>query len=392
MQKTTQSKVSNFFQKTRGAKVAAIAAGVVVIVAGVFVIRSLASSFYASSEAEQGTVASNATVVSDTTASGGKAVEFNAPQAIPAPPVGTPPPGGSPNGWPAANNTGYPHGLAGDTRTSVTLTDYTGPTTITQAGTVIDSKRIEGPLTISAHNVTIKNSYIHVKIGPSPGGDTTHAVFSTDDNNNLIIQDTEISALAANGIESTDTTTGGSFAVGRTGYTLIRDNIYGSGDILRMDGSGVVQDCWLHDPGGNAIVNGVVTGDPTNSAQHNDVIQSTNAFYIKVVHNRMDNQHTQTSNMLLKADLGPISNVTVKNNLFNGGGISFYWYDQNNSLYHITQGNGEGVIGNHFQRAPTGGYFAKGGFYQPTASKAQTPPTTWSGNVWDDNGATVDLQ
>ncbi|HSW98348.1 MAG TPA: hypothetical protein VLF71_00765 [Candidatus Saccharimonadales bacterium] len=382
MQKTTQPKVSNFFQKSRGAKVAAIAAGVVVIVAGVFVIRSLASSFYASTEAEQGTVASNATVVTDSTASGGKAIEFNAPQAIPAPPVGTPPPGGTPNGWPAANNTGYPHGLAGDTRTPVTLTDYTGPTTITQAGTVIDSKRIEGPLYINAHNVVIKNSYIHVKIGPSPGGDTTHAVFSTDDNNNLIIQDTEISAMA-NATDSTDLTTGGSFAVGRTGYTLVRDNIYGSGDILRIDGGGTVQDTWLHDPGGTLL-------SPTNGEQHNDVIQSTNAFYINVFHNRMDNPHIQTSCMLLKADLGSISNVSVRNNLFNGGGISFYWYDSNNHSTLITQGSGSGVTGNRWLRSPTGGYFPNGGAQAgPAQVNAVHPPVNWSDNAWLDTGAAI---
>jgi hypothetical protein len=38
--------------------------------------------------------------------------------------------------------------------------------------------------------------------------------------------------------------------VPRSGYTLIRVDAHGSGDILRMDGRATVQDSWLHDPGG----------------------------------------------------------------------------------------------------------------------------------------------
>ncbi|MEV0136688.1 hypothetical protein AB0H83_50720, partial [Dactylosporangium sp. NPDC050688] len=57
-------------------------------------------------------------------------------------------------GYPAAHNTGYPQGLPGDTRKKVTLTPYTGPMTITVAGTVIDGKDINGHLEIKAKNVT----------------------------------------------------------------------------------------------------------------------------------------------------------------------------------------------------------------------------------------------
>ncbi|MET7395566.1 hypothetical protein ABZS66_18960, partial [Dactylosporangium sp. NPDC005572] len=87
-------------------------------------------------------------------------------------------------GFPAANNTGYPQGLAGDTRKKVTLTPYTGPMTITVAGTVIDGKDINGHLEIKAKNVTIRNSRIRVA--------NVQAVTSTDDNANLRIEDTEI--------------------------------------------------------------------------------------------------------------------------------------------------------------------------------------------------------
>ncbi|MDG6104741.1 hypothetical protein Daura_05685 [Dactylosporangium aurantiacum] len=261
-------------------------------------------------------------------------------------------------GFPAANNTGYPQGLPGDTRKKVTLTPYTGPMTITVAGTVIDGKDINGHLEIKAKNVTIRNSRIRVA--------NVQAVTSTDDNANLRIEDTEIDG------QLKDASTGGIALIGRTGFTLLRVNAHGSGDILRIDGRGTVQDSWLHDPGG------------TGSAQHNDVIQSTNASYIRILHNRLENQHTQTSCILLKADIGSISDVVVDSNLMNGGGYSFYWYDAN---YKITNGK---VTNNRFMRQSGGGFWPKGGYYGTQAFQASQLPT-WSNNTWNDNGQQIKM-
>jgi hypothetical protein len=259
-------------------------------------------------------------------------------------------------GYPAANNTGYPQGMAGDSRKKVTLTPYTGPMTITVAGTVIDGKDINGHIEIKAKNVTIRNSRIRVA--------NVQAVTSTDDNANLRIEDTEIDG------QLKDASTGGIALIGRTGFTLLRVNAHGSGDILRIDGRGTVQDSWLHDPGG------------TGSAQHNDVIQSTNAIYIRILHNRLENQHTQTSCILLKADIGSINDVIVDSNLMNGGGYSFYWYDAN---YKITNGK---VTNNKFMRQSGGGFWPKGGYYGTQALNASQLPE-WSGNAWNDNGQQI---
>src|SRR5882757_1004664 len=120
----------------------------------------------ASFEAENGTISSAASNVLDTTASSNHAVKFGsgsgggtancqAPANKPGGPDGL---GGC---FPGAFNTGYPHGLAGDTRTPVTLTNYTGSCSITVNNTVIDSKNINNcsadGLFIYAQNVTIKN-------------------------------------------------------------------------------------------------------------------------------------------------------------------------------------------------------------------------------------------
>jgi hypothetical protein len=267
-----------------------------------------------------------------------------------APPVYTVP------GFPAEANTGFPQGLAGDTRAKVALTPYAGPMTITAAGTVIDGKDITGHLEIKAKNVVIKNSRIRVE--------NVQAITVIDDSANLLVQDTEIDG------QSKDASTGGIALIGRTGYTLLRVNAHGSGDILRIDGRGTVQDSWLHDPNG------------VGSAQHNDVIQSTNATFVRILHNRLENQHTQTSCILLKADIGAISDVVVDSNLMNGGGYSFYWYDAN---YKITNGK---VTNNKFMRQAGGGYWPKGGYYGTQALSATELPQ-WSNNTWNDSGQVI---
>ena len=77
--------------------------------------------------------------------------------AAPAPDPVTPeqptsPIAASPSKFPDASNTGVPAG--------VTLSAYTGPSAITQPGTVIDGKLVKTCLVIRADNVTIRNSLL----------------------------------------------------------------------------------------------------------------------------------------------------------------------------------------------------------------------------------------
>jgi hypothetical protein len=366
----TKPTVSNFFQRSRTAKIAAVVAAIAVVLGGIFVVRSFGSGFFASTEAEQGTVTANAKVISDSSASGGKAIQFTAAATTPTTPT-TPPP--SSGAFPGAYNTGVPHGLPGDTRPKIidnpkNLPAYTGPMTITQDGTVIDGKKVTGRLVIQAKNVVIKNSYLSNNMG----ADSENNVVQTkNDSANLLIQDSEIEGI-------NDISGGGTPAVSRTGYTLLRVNVHGSGDLTRIDGRGTIQDSWLHDPQGESSL-----GNP--DGQHHDVIQSTNATYIRILHNTLHNAYNQTSNILLKADIGTISDVIVDGNLMNGGGYTFYWYDGGN--YKISNGR---VTNNRFMRQAGGGVWPKGGYYGTHAINATTNPT-WTNNVWDDTGAQIPL-
>lgn len=284
--------------------------------------------------------------------------------------------------WPAAHNTGYPKGLPGDTRAPVTLTPYSGPYTITTPNTTIAGKDIRSTIYVRAPGVVIMNSRFLMNNAQAINiNNVYHAT----------IVDTEIDG------QGLDNSAGGISLVGDGSYTMIRVNAHRSGDIARINWGGVaVIDSWLHNP------------LCIQSSCHNDILQSTNGncrlgidsingrvpgttdnndgnYCIKLVHNRLENQHTQTSCILLKADQNNIHDVLVKDNLFNGGGYTVYWYDSNDlSTYHSTNGH---FINNRFMRTPSG-YWPKGGYWGTHAIRAGQLPE-WSGNVWDDNGAPI---
>src|SRR5262249_21946351 len=145
-----------------------------------------------------------------------------------------------------------------------------------------------------------------------------------------------------------DASVGGISLIGDGSYTLRRVDGHSSGDILRADWWTEVYDSWLHDPRGLSGMN------------HNDVIQTTQTQHLRIIHNRLENQNTQTSCILLKADIGPITDVLVDRNLLNGGGYTVYWYDAG---YRATNGT---ISNNRFMRTPAG-YWPNGGYHGPYA-------------------------
>lgn len=99
-----------------------------------------ATATTAANEAEDGSITGRATVVADGSASGGRAVQFSS--AV-----------GAPGTYkPSTATTGVPAGTI--------LTTYTGPTTITTAGTIIENKYIDRYLTINAADVVIRRCEI----------------------------------------------------------------------------------------------------------------------------------------------------------------------------------------------------------------------------------------
>lgn len=136
--------------------------------------------------------------------------------------------------WPGPHNTGYPQGLPGDTRTPVTLTPYTGPTTIRSCGVVIDSKLVDSTLVIEAGNgttspatpcVTIRNSLVkgvifaeRTSYGPT------------------VIEDTEVAPTDLPFWEN----------IGRSNFFATRVNSHGGQGVIKCELNCVAKDSWVH--------------------------------------------------------------------------------------------------------------------------------------------------
>lgn len=136
--------------------------------------------------------------------------------------------------WPGPQNTGYPHGLAGDTREPVTLTAYTGPTTIRSCGVVIDSKVVDGTIIIEAGNgttsrttpcVTIRNSLVK------------GVIFSEKSTYGpVLIEDTEVAPPDLPWWEN----------IGRSNFFAYRVNSHGGEGVIKCDVNCEAKDNWVH--------------------------------------------------------------------------------------------------------------------------------------------------
>lgn len=238
---------------------------------------------------------------------------------------------------PDATNTGW-------RPTGVTLTPYTGPMTITRAGTVIDGQDIRGQLTISADDVTIKRSRVR------SGG--FYGVYVARGVKNLVIVDSE---LDGQGNPRNDS------AVSSHDYAIIRCDVHGWVDGFKADSKVILANNWLHD-------------FATGNGNHNDGVQISGAGDILIVGNRIEARTHSESGAMNAAiytnnDYGiRPDNVTVRGNWINAGGY-FIRIEATNFELHD----------NRFGRWHGWGLLHA------------TPQSKWnhSGNVWDDTGQPV---
>lgn len=245
-----------------------------------------------------------------------------------------PPP---PSGYPDASNTGVPAG--------VTLTPMSG-TTFGTPGQVINGRDISGCVTVTADNVTIRNSRIR-GVGTCGGSHVVHVAGGVD---NLLIEDTEIDGLGQSR---------GS-AIGNSGFTLNRVEIHNVGsDGVYAEQDVTITNSWIHD-----LI--FMSGD------HNDTIMTNgNMDNVLIKHNRLENEYTQTAVIALFEDFGGIFNVLVEDNILAGGGYTVY-AGGNTSMPH---GNIR-FVNNKFSKQ----FYPNGGFHGPVTARDST--ITWTGNVW----------
>ena len=311
----------------------AVTAGIVVFMTGIAVLKLHASGFFAANEVENGTLVGNVVQVTDASASGGKAVQYNAPASG----------GGGSSGsscalpkYPSPGCTGVPAGTS--------LTIYNGDYEARTNGETINAKHITGNLLILANNVTITNSEIDGTIYNDQG--SLHGSFTV-----------------------TDTTIGpatgciGQPAINDSNYTARRVRSRGHDDGFRIGPPGnvyvydsYVDNCYL--PPAQAPPDG----------SHSDGVQAVCAgescANVTIVHNTFDGTHVPTTNMLNLSD-NALSNVTATDNLLTGGGytVDAWWHSGAKWIF-------------------TNNRFVNGSWaYGPVSTESTCGNQTWSGNT-----------
>jgi hypothetical protein len=318
-------KIKNLFAGHKRNTIIAASAAIVVVLAGYLVVTTGAAGFFAQAESEDSSLSGNAKIISETNATGGKAIEFVAP-TTPTDPT-TPPPTGSTKcplpKYPNESCVGVP---AGTTLTTING-DYTA-----KAGEVITGKRITGSIYIGGNGVVIRNSEILGKVDNNAGSNSTRPSFT--------IEDSTLGPATCGSISDG--------VVGVANYTAKRVRIKNQPDGFRIAGSNVL------------IEDSYVTVCSKNPDDHSDGIQvygAANGTNIVIRHNTIDQRSVTngaaTAPIFVPTDADRQGNngvtVTVADNVVAGGGFPLRVYGTLPLTAYIT---GNKVVNNTWEYGP----------------------------------------
>jgi hypothetical protein len=327
----------------------------VVVIVGSYLLLTHAAGFFASTEAESGTLGSNAAFVTDTTASGSKAVKFSAPAGGGSScPVAGQHVAGASDGmggcWPGPGNTGVP--------TGTTLTTYndSGACHLSTANAMYDAKTFNCDLVIEATGIKITRSNIIGRI-----------VSNDDTGTSVTISDSKIDG----GQQETFPT------VAYNNITLIRDEVIGGQHSIQCGANCTITDTWAH----NQYL-------PSDSAGHVNAFISNGGNGFFLTHNTLHCTVEPTASggctadASLFGDFSPISDAHFDKNLFidrnDGAGYCLQAGWNPGKPYPIP--SNVSVTNNIFKKGPNGHC----GIYGVYTAYYTGNGDVFSGNKYDD--------
>ena len=274
-------------------------------------------------------------------------------------------------GYPDATNSGPTAG----TSFKRVPEDITSPDSTTGSGWHYDSR---GWITVDTDGAVIKNISTNLNVDVTANNVTVmnNKIAETGDGFGVSLRHTANAIVENNEIAGTNATSGRLGVAVKdiygdtTGTQVLANNIFYVSTGIQLD-SGLIKDNYIHDLG-------LIAGDHINGTTAN----GGNLNQLTVSHNTVFNQFDQTDAISLFEDFGVQANKVIDNNLIAGGGYSIYGGQNSGGIptYNIQ------VTNNRFSRL----YFPNGGYYGPaTAWNTSGAGNVWSGNVWDDSGATV---
>ena len=273
-------------------------------------------------------------------------------------------------GFPDTTNTGAtgtlttnPSGPSSNTGSGWTASG--GTINVNTSGAVVKNVSLTGGIiNVSASNVTIDN--VKVVAGPGSFGISLHGA------NNVLIEHSTISGSNATsgrmdaGIKD--------FEVGNTysaNAVVKANNIYWVSTGVQID-HGTIQDNYIHDLG-------MISGDHLNGTTSNG---GSDGVLLTIQHNTSFNPQNQTDAISLFEDFGNQQNRVINDNLVAGGGYCIYGGQNAGG----PAASNIKITNNHFSRM----YYPNCGSYGYIAAwPLNGSGGVWSGNVWDDTGATV---
>ena len=245
--------------------------------------------------------------------------------------------------FPGTACTGVPGG--------VTLTDYTGPMTITSAASIAD-KIFNGLVCITGSNVTIKRSKIIGTVVMGSGGNYGPCPGNTP--SNVVLEDVEI--VGPGTPTTNDVSIATSFAFSGSGFTCRRCNVHRWGSGFYVIRDVLIEDSYVHDtvgfysqppdPGCNSL--------GPDCMAHRSCIGGNGAVNTSYIHNNLQcndlNGEPGVSGGLVAYVQPEIINVKIENNLLGSYG-SYCMYagsGGNNPVQSLT------VVNNKFEKGSQG--------------------------------------
>jgi hypothetical protein len=282
-------------------------------------------------------------------------------------------------GYPTPSTTGVPSGTA--------LT-ASGPITVTTPGTVIEGKDVTGGIDVQADDVTIRNSRV------SNGGDCG----TTTTCGGWVIRALRVTGLKIENVETS-----------QNGTDTCEHDIRNQGPSA---GTVEVVDSYLHACDASVYSVGPFTLRDSYSLSKIDISEDhiENIYFdgtnFTAIHDTLFNPVNQTAVIFGNTNNGSggtcENHLTVEDSLLAGGGYTLYpcgnassagsstWVIKNNHFARCRTGEKE-VSGGHWV-CQSGfdqyGYYPRGGSFGLVAYSFSSG-RTWSGNVWDDNLATI---
>lgn len=330
--------------------------GAVVIVGVLVVLLVRAAGVFLAFEPENGVLSGPATVGTDSAASAGKYLQFNAPGSQPFPPV-------SHGSELTASNTGVPAGHTLTTVSSVLTVDDNWITTQNGGSRIISDKLFpsNSGLIINTNNVTVQFCKFVGKGGASSsqalafgGGHTGNVIqYSEFDGQNLSVGDTP--------------------TIGGNGYTLLRDNMHNwMRNVFITDGPITIIETYMHDLNNDG------------SGGHQENIYVAGGTQLSFIRSKFIANGTGAISAALAiynesyASFTPLDHIIIKDNyLAANGSYSLYAGDLSNKTGAFAKN--EAVTGNIFGRE----LHRYSGIYGPYASfDPSQPGNVWSNNTW----------